>query len=71
MTGYHSIETWRDILNSDTDIVILSNHVDFTSLNKLEKRISEKQNLNLMNLKLVVFVKKFKRKLLITNHSKK
>ena len=52
MTGYHSMRKPEEtILNSETDIVILSNHVDFV-LNKLVKELNEKQNLKLNELKV-------------------
>jgi anaerobic magnesium-protoporphyrin IX monomethyl ester cyclase len=46
MTGYHSMRKPEEtIKNSSTDIVILSNHVDFI-INKLVKELIEKRNLN-------------------------
>ena len=49
MTGYHSMRMPEEtLLKSDTDIVILSNHVDFV-LNKLIKELKEK-NLSLDSL---------------------
>lgn len=46
MTGYHSMRKPEEtIINSSTDIVILSNHVDFI-INKLVKELIENRSLN-------------------------
>lgn len=49
MTGYHSMRKPEETLkNSSTDIVILSNHVDFV-LNKLVLELKDKKILNNLN----------------------